>query len=315
MNLRSYLVVAAAAMLFVLPGGSRAAVPAPAERVLAPATKARTTNPQTQARLAALNKQHVQGILDRELTKNLTRLDSLKGQIQQKKVNAPVAAKRALDAGTAACLTGPQIFEVTPLTIMPGDPVVVTGCGFTGSTGMLLLSDGNRQMAITSWSDAAIEATVPKITGFADPKSVTLKVVTVDATKTAPSPPLTLKPSLVLQEILPAGVSLSGCGDSFVYGIVSHPVSPGEGQACGQGTDTVKFGYQLTNNWTFHSVVFDTLCTQSLTPCGGANHAAADTSVYQLGKSLIPDMKVTWQGYVSYYPSIMAVGPEGTPPK
>jgi hypothetical protein len=265
-------------------------------------------SPQVRSQLSAEQRRQVQLALSQARMETTQRLQVLQASIRVKKNGAAQAAKTA-----AVCAKGVVILEVTPTTFMPGDPLVVTGCGFNDSTGMLLLSDGNQQLKITSWSDTAIEATIPALGGFADPKSVTLSVVTVAAGKSAPSAALTLKPRLVLKEIVPAGVSLGGCGDFFMYGIVQHQVQPGDAPNCAKGTDTVSFGIQLKNNWTFHSLVFSTLCTAANTPCGGPNGATPAPGTYQLGKSFLPDLVVSWQGFVAYYPAIMVMGPEGTP--
>lgn len=248
--------------------------------------------------------------MDAEHIANEKRLGLLRANLAARK---SVAVKFGDNA--ANCAKGPLISEVTPSSLMPGDPVLVTGCGFMDNIGMLLISDNNNQLKITRWSDKEIEATIPAIQGFTDPKNVTLSVVTVAAGKSAPSQSLTLKPTLVLKEIVPVGVTMSGCGDRYQYGIVEHTTKTGDPSHCGKGEDTVQFGIQLKNNWAFHSLIFTKLCTANLGPCGGANNATLIGSAYQLGKTYLPDLKVNWQGYVAYYPAIMVMGPSGTEPR
>jgi hypothetical protein len=258
--------------------------------------------------LAARQRREVARIVEQHGAQARQRREDLRGRINARKDSWVNHGKQ-----TEACFAGPRILEVVPTNFMPGDPVVVNGCGFLDGTGMLLLSEGKRQFAIEHWSDTRIEGTVPAMSGFVEAKNVSVSVITVDAGKSTPSSPLTLEPKLVLKEILPLGVDLSGCGDRYQYGIVEHRPQGNEAPSCGQGIDTVRFGIQLKNNWTFHSLVFNALCTASHTACGGANTANAMSGAYQLGKSYLPDLKVNWKGYVAYYPAIMAMGPEGTP--
>jgi hypothetical protein len=179
---------------------------------------------------------------------------------------------------------------------------------------MLILSDGNTQMNVSGWTDSSIEATVPNLTGFADPKSVTIKVVTVEAGKSVPSKALSLKPTLVLKDISPVAAQTLACSGYFYDGIVSHMWGS---TTCKTGTDTVKFGTPLRNNWTFYAVFVDAVCPGFNYPVNcDPNYAYATpvTDGYQLGKSTLPDMPVHWAGDVNYSPRIVAMGPAGTQP-
>jgi hypothetical protein len=257
-----------------------------------------------QAKLKALSGQTSRRLLGLETAKRASRAQALKASFPALKSAA--ASKARIAAG--ACLGNPRIDAVTPAVFQPGDPVLVTGCGFQDAKGMLLLSDGNAQMSVGSWSDSAIESVVPDLSGFADPKGVTLKVVTVEAKPSVPSQALTLQPALELKEIVAEAADLQGCGALLGWGIVNHPAN--QAPACAKaGKDTVKLARTLQNHWAFHSLVFDTVCPGA---CGAMNGTQADTSAFQLGKSVLPDLHVSWWGTMSYFGSVFVMGPKGT---
>lgn len=276
---------------------------APALAAEAPKAAVRVSA-DAQAKFKALSSETSQRFLGQETAKRVARAQSLRASFAAAKTAAASRAK----IDVAACLANPRIDAVTPETFQPGDPVLVTGCGFKDAKGMLLLSDGNVQMTVGAWSDTSVEAVVPDAEGFADPKSVTLKVVTVEAGKSVPSKPLTLQPLLELKEIVATAADLQGCGAALAWGIVVHGAT--SNPSCPKaGKDTVKFARTLQHHWAFHSSVFDTVCTG---PCGALNGTQADTSGFHLGKSVLPDLPVAWWGAVSYYASVFVMGPKGT---
>jgi len=287
---------AALAVALLLPAVSLAAADAPK-------AAARVT-PEVQARFRAFSGQESQRVLSLETANRTARTQSLKASFTALKSAA--VAKAALNK--AGCVANPRIDAVTPDVFQPGDPVLVTGCGFKDAKGMLLLSDGNTQMSIGSWTDTSIESVAPDLQGFADPKSVTLKVVTVEAGKSVPSKTLTLQPSLDLKEIVATTADLQGCTKNLEWGIVYHGAD--SSTSCPKaGTDTVKFARTLQNHWAFHSLSFDTVCSGS---CGALNGTQPDKSGFQLGKSVLPDLHVAWWGTMSYYASVWVMGPKGT---
>jgi hypothetical protein len=294
MRLRTTFAVVVAALLLASAPGRAADAPKGAARV----------SPDVQARFKAFSGQESQRVLSLENAKRTARTQSLKASFPA--LRSAAVAKAALDK--AGCFANPRIDAVTPDTFQPGDPVLVTGCGFKDAKGMLLLSDGNTQMSVGSWADTSIESVAPDLQGFADPKSVTLKVVTVEAGKSVPSKPLTLQPSLDLKEIVAIAADLQGCTKFLEWGIVHHASDPGA--SCPKsGTDTVKFARTLQNHWAFHSLSFDTVCPGA---CGGLNGTQPDKSGFQLGKSVLPDLHVAWWGTMSYYASVRVMGPKGT---
>jgi hypothetical protein len=294
MRLRTTSALLAAAFLFSAGSGSGADAPKTAVRV----------PPDVQAWFRAFSGQESQRVLSQETAKRTARTQSLKASFTALKSAA--VSKAGLDK--AGCLANPRIDAVTPDVFQPGDPVLVTGCGFKDAKGMLLLSDGNTQMSIGSWTGTSIESVAPDLQGFADPKSVTLVVVTVEAGKSASSKTLTLQPSLDLKEIVATAADLQGCSNFLQWGIVHHGAD--SSSSCPKaGTDTVKFARTLQNHWAFHSLSFDTICPGS---CGALNGTQPDKSGFQLGKSVLPDLHVAWWGTMSYYASVWVMGPKGT---
>lgn len=301
--------VAAVLGLATWSGTAPAELPGAAQKPAAPVLPA-VSPEQIGVRLKALADQETKSLKGQEAGKQTARTQALRSQFQARR--AVAISKAAADA--AACKTTPKIYEVTPDLAMPDDPVAITGCGFGESKGMVILSDGNQQLTVTSWKDNAIEASLPHITGFADPKTVTLKVVTVEATKTAPSKAITLKPLLDLAELSPTGWVLEGCHKNFGYGIVHHTGALVSASCTDvAGTDRIRFNVALRNGWSFHSVIFTKLCGPTSGPCGGENDATPHTDVYQVGRPALPELVVDWKRTVSYYPAIRIMGPAGTP--
>ena len=288
---------ALAAVLVLVPAGQAATADAPKP-------VARLSAAEVQARLKAFSGQESQRLMSLAASKKTARAQTLRASFAP--IRSAAVSKATLDKGV--CGSTPRIDAVTPDVFMPGDPVLVTGCGFKDSKGMLLLSEGNQQMAVSTWTDFSIEAVVPDLVGFADPKSVTLKVVTVEAGKSVPSKTLTLEPELDLKEIVATTADLQGCTKNLEWGIVYHGAD--SSTSCPKaGTDTLKFARTLQNHWAFHSLSFDTVCSGS---CGALNGTQPDKSGFQLGKSVLPDLHVAWWGTMSYYASVWVMGPKGT---
>jgi hypothetical protein len=294
MRLRTTSVALAIAFLLPTASGGAAETPKTAVRV----------SPDAQARFKAFSGQESQRVLSQEAAKRTARTQSLKGSFAA--LRSAAVSKAALDK--AGCFANPRIDAVTPDVFQPGDPVLVTGCGFKDAKGMLVLSDGNTQMSIGSWTDTSIESVAPDLQGFSDPKSVTLKVVTVEAGKSVPSKTLTFQPSLDLKEIVATAADLQGCTPLLNWGIVIHVANSTSG--CPKaGTDTVKFARTLQNHWAIHSLSFDGICQGG---CGALNGMQPDKSGFHLGKSVLPDLHVAWWGSISYYASVWVMGPKGT---
>jgi len=303
---------AALAVSVVWSSAVLAGPPVEAQKTAAPVTRPMSRE-QVQSRLKAMRLEETQRIASLEAGERTARAQSLEGQIQARRA---AAASRALQ-DAAACKAAPQIYEVTPEVFMPGDAVTVTGCGFSGSRGMLLLSDGSQKMNVTAWTDTTVDATVPGVSGFAEPKSVTIKVATVEAGRSVSSKALTLKPTLVLKEIEPAGVDLQGCRKSWTGGIATHDYSgsflaPGCSDV--SGIDTVKFGVSLKGNWRVHSLVFEKVCAGGVKPCGADGDATPVPGGLQPGTSALPDLLVKWEKNVAYSPAVRVIGPHGTQP-
>ncbi len=283
-------------------------VPAFVAAVLAASSSAAPSE-QTTARLKSIADQETRSVRSQEVGRLRART-----QLQTRK---PAAVSQAA-SDAAACRATPRIQEVGPDVVMPDDSLTITGCGFGGSRGMVLLSDGGQQLAVTAWTDNAVEATMPHLTGFADPKTVTVRIVTVDATRTAPSRPVTLRPLLDLYELAPTSVALEGCHKDFQWGTVFHAFGALVTATCRDhyGVDRIRFNVALRNGWTFHSVILTKLCGPTFSaPCGGENDATPVTDVYRVGRPELPDLVVNWKKDVAYYPAIRLMGPAGTPPR
>lgn len=310
-HVHSKVATVLAALAFA--AAARGEGPAPQSKVATPVVRP-IPKGSAGARLKALADQETRSLKGQEAAKLAARSDPGRTQFQARRASA--VSRAAADA--AACRAAPRIYEVTPAAVLPDDPVGITGCGFGAAWGMVLLSDGDRQLAVTSWSENAIEATIPHVTGFADPKPVTLRVVTVGAARSEPSPPLTLRPLLDLVELAPTGWALEGCHRDYDAGVVYHAFGALRSATCidHYGTDRLRFSYALRGGWTFHSVAFTKLCGPTFSePCGGENDATPAVDAYRVGRPELPDLLVSWKKDVAYRPAIRVMGPAGTPPR
>jgi hypothetical protein len=290
-------------------GGVSADPAAAAQKTAVPAASSQSLE-QAQVRLKSFVGQRRQQLMGQESAKRATRVQGLRASFAS--IRSGVSSRVAL---TPDCGSAFRIDAVTPDVLLPGDPVLVTGCGFGGKKGTLVFSEGNQQMVVTAWTGFLIEATVPEMTGFADPKTVTLKVATAEAGKSLSSKPLVLKPILELGVgLLPSWTSiLQGCNKDLVWGIVGHTYSPVSTPGCSDeaGTDILKFSTTLKNNWTYHSLDFQKSCSGG-SACGGENDATPVTGGLQLGQSTAPDLPVHWKRSVVYYAVLWTIGPAGT---
>ncbi|MGA2532601.1 MAG: IPT/TIG domain-containing protein [Candidatus Aminicenantales bacterium] len=96
---------------------------------------------------------------------------------------------------------GPRIDSIYPDTVYPGDPILITGAGFgpRWSVDVYIPGKGKPRLDITSWSETAIEATMPDVSGFPAPLSSSV-IVNTSKYKTA-NRYVTLTPILDLVEL------------------------------------------------------------------------------------------------------------------
>ncbi len=110
--------------------------------------------------------------------------------------------QKALQARPANCVQ-PTISAVEPAIVRPGDPVLIGGCGFSGSPGKAYIVRPNQsripkpykvvtELVVTSWQNRLIEAQLSKMTSVSETLSASILVVTVRNQEALSSQSLTL---------------------------------------------------------------------------------------------------------------------------
>jgi len=201
--------------------------------------------------------------------------------------------------------TSPKIFSVSGREVYPGESVYIRGCGFGISKGMVSISPLNKQLEIETWVDGGIVGKIPlDITGFTDPKTITLKVVSIQGVASDPSTSLTLKPHIEIKQLMitqPIMSSVCDCRKTNIYppnqNIYHENCS---NQQC-QGVDTLFQPLQLKNNWVYHYFNMEIYCYKysaggSDLPCsqiGGLANPVQNMNLL-VGKSTIPKIEIDW---------------------
>jgi len=227
--------------------------------------------------------------------------------------------------------TSPKIFSVSSREVNPGDPVYIRGCGFGISKGSVTISHlfplKDRQLEIETWVDGGIVGKIPQdITGFADPKAITLKVTTARGQASDPSTSLTLKPVRVYMLVEPTVVTIAPGGppnnclyhSSGGYYVEHYNYT----QHC-RGIDIFCETIQLKNNWVVHEFGLKIHNCQGFTNRWFSMECTADewaipVQNYNLwvGKSTIPQYEISWgcgpNRAIVYSAYIYILGPRGT---
>jgi len=271
--------------------------------------------------------------------KKASRQLALKGEIT-KLVQKDI--KMAKTKKKAEICTSPKIFYVSGREVYPGDPVYIRGCGFGISKGMVSISPLNKQLEIDTWVDGRIVGKIPSdITGFADPKTITLKVHTIPGKTSDPSASLTLKPNMEIQtlNITNPTIATTCSFDQFQPGSQGSALHSNLSTQQCQGVDTLIRGFELRNNWLFQFFNFNVVCYKGLisvdptkppwteeVSCGshGSRANPVENMNLFLGKSAIPNIQIDWtvgpvtQGsqanvnHLQYVFQIFLLGPAGT---
>jgi len=266
--------------------------------------------------------------------KRVSRQQALRSEVNklvQKDIEMAKTKKKA------EICTSPKIFYVSSREVYPGDPFYIRGCGFGITKGMVAILPLNRQLEIETWVEGRIVGKIPSdITGFADPKTITLKVVTIQGNASDPSPSLTLKPNIEIKQLMTTQWKESTCppaaADTYPqfckYLDIRH-VNVGQ-QQC-QGVDTLFQPLQLKNNWVFHYFNMEVSCCkyprfggpEHFTSCSDTGGQASPVQNMNLliGKSTIPKIEINWstgagdmwwEVRLSYSFQMFIYGPAGT---
>jgi hypothetical protein len=254
---------------------------------------------------------------------------------------------KILQHATSLC-PHPVIDSASPAEVYPGFPVQITGCGFGSSKGMVTIPPLNIQAEVEKWSDSCIEGKIPtSITGFADPKTINFKVVTLQGDQSQVSANVVLKPNIeivaiphqvtaqdvskhdICTQIWGECCSYLGQGTTPTWFEVSHAAFF---YGC-QGIDTILQGKQLNNNWVFHYFALNAECYNLPAPvdlsqpllrvsCNISSASPNQNLNNWIGKSTIPKIEVSWKvgdpsvqdgiSQLIYSGTIYIAGPAGT---
>jgi hypothetical protein len=274
------------------------------------------------------NQQKLLELQNAENSSKMARIQSLKQQIQSRKLVPQVSCAM----GVAA------IKSAMPSEIFPGEPILIIGCGFKNTQGAVILNEYNAKLNITSWSDTAIEAVMPDdnvLNGFADPKNVSIRVQTAQGSVVG-SQSILLRPSFAVSQINLAPSTLGGVTSQCLAQGTMHYVLKGNGQITCQGTDI--YAIQLKNNWLIKEIVVGLFCNpfdssgqcgfglmgsspQDCFSYGTAHYKTPDLSSLIGSKSLPANLNLDWSFTstdllcgISLGYTLFVVGPKGTNP-
>ena len=222
----------------------------------------------------------------------------------------------------------PKITSVYPAEVFPRSPVLIEGCGFGHQIGEVAISSFSRPIDIDSWSDRRIQGKIHhNLDGFAEPKAVTLKVVTPTRQESNPSASITIFPDYEIKilEITPVvgQGSTPGCRSNLYTGnTFSHS---SRDQRC-SGVDTILQRTVLKNKWVFHHFKEIRDCRNYQTGEGNCVSGGLSGNVIHkyrpvhfndlIGRSQLPKLEVEWgcgsRWVTSYVIELFIRGPKGT---
>jgi hypothetical protein len=235
----------------------------------------------------------------------------------------------------SACI-GTAIKSFYPTEAYPGDPVNIEGCGFQNDEGMVVLSEYNKKLIITHWSDTLIQAVIPDdLSGFADPKNISVKVATVQGNVVG-SQSILLKPTIEVKEynpivswtIAPNTSDCTGFGNdgtgSFFYASAMHFDLYNSNISC-TGADIMGLNLQsLQNNWIYTSLDVNVSCwDRNSNPGNCSGGISVSSNIHNcIGSKSCPNQSITvnWNfngkdnSALFYLPQIFIAGPKGTNP-
>lgn len=232
----------------------------------------------------------------------------------------------------------PKIETVSPIDVEPGDPLLITGCGFGAIAGEVqILYEGNSPyLAIESWNDNAVTVRIPSIAGFTLPKKFLTIIRTAQGNQSVFWQLVTLNPTMVVDVLYGwsgLDADIDGCwfcswDSGYYYTKASGRYASFRGKhtdICGcSGIDKFFMNVTLKNNWKFESVEVSGGCDTGDPHTACSSHSVADAYVVeqpQKGDSFIKTIAVGWRVDIEalaqsliYYGVVLVRGPAGTSP-
>jgi hypothetical protein len=243
-------------------------------------------------------------------------------------------AGRLARPGRLPC-AGTQVREVYPTTLLPGDPVLLLGCGFPAKPAVVMSVPASPSaftaVQVTRSDATHIEAVVPTLSGFARAASVAFRVGPASL-----SAPVTLSPQLAI-----VGLDLNNPQTSFT---MTSPLAPCRGSGHmplinGQhfefihptgsagdcsGTDLFRTSRPLSPGWAYESTETWTRCLTRTSPatledCGSASQVVLPEGLqFSAGETVLPRIPFSWtcarDRTCAYGGTILVKGPKGTRP-
>jgi hypothetical protein len=224
------------------------------------------------------------------------------------------ATKDAPPAGTS----DPVIASLSISAGQPGDPVLITGSGFSGTTGEVhfIVANGRDLTALISgWNDGQIFTAVPDVSGL---QAFSGQVYVKRGAASSRFVPFQFNPALEYRSVALTTdrlLSKAGSGESFSpqYSSISHE---GIFDLFGaRGEDEYFLVTRLRNGWVVDSAYVSNPFSGTLGTWTAGNASAYITEFR--GGTDSPYVKVHWwrEGYslVTYRPNVIIRGPKGVP--
>jgi hypothetical protein len=229
------------------------------------------------------------------------------------------ATKDAKDAPPAG-VSDPIIATLSITAGQPGDPVLITGSGFTGTTGEVhfIVANGRDLAApISGWNDGQIFTAVPDVSGL---QAFNGQVYVRRGGANSRFVPFQFNPALEYRSLaITNDRIITGTNSSVYYralgiGIVHDGVVELFGD---RGEDQYFLTTRLRNGWVVDSAFISNYVTAVDQPGPWSwGHAYAYITEYRGGTDS-PYLKVRWwrDGWseVIYTPNVLIRGPKGVP--
>jgi hypothetical protein len=232
----------------------------------------------------------------------------------------PSKAAQATKDAPAAGTSDPVVAALSISAGQPGDPLLITGSGFSGTTGEVhfIVANGRDVMApISGWNDGQIFTAVPDVSGL---QAFNGQVYVRRGGASSRFVPFQFNPALEYRSLTITTDRIITGADSYAYyrplgiGIVHD----GSGDLFGaRGEDQYFLVARLRNGWVVDSAYLSNYVTAVDRPGPWSWHNASAYITEYRGGTDSPYLKIRWwrEGFseVIYTPNLIIRGPKGVP--
>jgi hypothetical protein len=214
-----------------------------------------------------------------------------------------------------AATSGPVITALSVAAGQPGDPVLITGSGFSATAGEVhfLLGSGNDIKGVVSgWNDNQILTTVPDASGL---PGFNGQVFVHQGTANSPMVPFRFNPALEYRTLTIAGdrdIRQPYYAPSLTQlGVVDHDASGSFAGA--KGDDQYYLATRLRNGWVVDSAYLTGMGDPQIFRFGNADAAITEVRTETDSPYLKIHWWMEWFSGVAYTPHVVIRGPRGVP--